>query len=85
MKLTPLTERLPSEWLPGIDRLSKRESDVVNLTLAAMPQHAIAAELGCSENAVRVAQHSAYKKLGVTNSAKLMALVIEALMPVDEV
>jgi DNA-binding NarL/FixJ family response regulator len=50
-----------------------------------MPQHAITAELGCSENAVRVAQHSAYKKLGVTNSAKLMALVIEALMPVDEV
>jgi len=84
VKIVPLTNRLPTDYLPGIDTLTRSERRVVNLMCAGLTQSEMAKEMGVSDNSVRISAHTAYQKIGVSNQIQLMSLIIMALMPTTE-
>jgi DNA-binding CsgD family transcriptional regulator len=85
MSVYPLTSKLPSEYLPGVEQLTDAEREVVDLMLAGLSQTDIAARIGSTRERVAAAAWRAYNKLGINSQRQLLCLVIEALMPVDEV
>lgn len=84
MRIIPLTRRLPTEWLPGIERLTPTERQTVDLMCAGLTNAQTARVLKTSENSVKCAAHQVYNKLNVSNQHQLMALIIAAIMPEDD-
>jgi DNA-binding CsgD family transcriptional regulator len=83
MKIIPLTKHLPIEWLPGVDNLTRTETQYCNLMLTGMDKKQIAKATGVGDRTASEHVSNICRKLNVSNQYQLMALVIEALMPVD--
>jgi DNA-binding CsgD family transcriptional regulator len=83
MQITPLTKHIPSEWVPGVDDLTRTEKNYCNLMLAGMTKKEIAKATGVGPKTSSDHVANICKKLNVSDQYQLMALVIEALMPID--
>ena len=61
--------------LDGIDALSSREREVLDLTLQGLTQKEIGAQLGVSVATAGTYRTRAYRKLGFTSKEELIALL----------
>lgn len=74
----------PVAGVPGLDRLSERESEVLAMIADGRRVPAIAAELFLSQHTVRNHLKAIFRKVGVTNQAELMELIRRArTQPLD--
>jgi DNA-binding CsgD family transcriptional regulator len=65
---TSLSEKQDPK-LPRVDRLSRREREILDLVTSGLVNKEIGARLGISENTVKNHLYTTYQKLGVTNRA----------------
>lgn len=71
----PLDPAPPAQPIVDFVELSGRERDVLNLVARGARNHAIAQELGISDNTVKFHVSNLLRKTGVTNRAELAGIV----------